>query len=138
MNAKTLADMLNGREIGDEITKAEEKLAKDAGLVVLFGYSDDNAEFRGAINDEVGCYDGGDLFATRSGVLEEHEDCECKYCGFASQKKKAVKIEAIWCDKQANCSWSYQTSIPHETFTIKEDDETFCIGIVFSITDLPE
>lgn len=51
--------MLNGREYGDEITREEEAMAKAHGLVVVFGYSDDNMEFCGAITDEVGCYDGG-------------------------------------------------------------------------------
>jgi hypothetical protein len=36
-----------------EINKAEERQAKDAGLVVVFGYSDDGVELRGAIHDEV-------------------------------------------------------------------------------------
>ena len=29
-------------------------LAKELGFVVVFGYSDDNAELRGAIDDEIG------------------------------------------------------------------------------------
>ena len=37
----------------------EERLAKENGLVVVFGYSDDNIELRGAINNEAGCFDGG-------------------------------------------------------------------------------
>ena len=41
MTAKELAELLNGREYGNEITSDEEKLAKESGLVVVFGYSDD-------------------------------------------------------------------------------------------------
>lgn len=54
MNAKEFAAMLNGREYRREITKAEEKEAKAAGLIVAFGASDDNLELRGAVDDEIG------------------------------------------------------------------------------------
>ena len=56
MTMETLAAILDGREIGSEITKAEADQAKAAGLVVVFGASDDLMEFRGAIYDEIGCY----------------------------------------------------------------------------------
>ena len=61
MTLKEFAKMLDGREYLHEITKEEEALAKEFGFVVVFGYSDDNAELRGAIDDEIGCYDGGVL-----------------------------------------------------------------------------
>lgn len=38
-----------------------------------------------------------------------------------------------------NPCWSFETEIPHETFRIYEDgedNELFCVGIVFSIYDL--
>lgn len=43
MIAKELAQLLNGRQYGKEITQLEEAEAKRSKLVVLFGYSDDNA-----------------------------------------------------------------------------------------------
>ena len=46
-----LAETLNGNEIGNEITKEQEQQAKENGLVVVFGYSDDNMELRGALYD---------------------------------------------------------------------------------------
>lgn len=48
--------------IGNELTRDEEELARENNLVVVFGYSDDCAEFRGAIADEVDCFDGGRVF----------------------------------------------------------------------------
>ena len=45
MTLKEFAKMLDGREYLHEITKEEEALAKELGFVVVFGYSDDNAEF---------------------------------------------------------------------------------------------
>ena len=84
MTAKELAEMLSGREVGEEIVMGEERDIKDAGLVVVYGYSDDNVEFCGAINDEVGSYDGDTVYLTKNGILEGPacscaEDCECPY-----------------------------------------------------------
>lgn len=136
MTAKELAQMLNGAEYGNEINRYEEQMARESGLVVVFGYSDDNAEFRGAIDDEVGCYEGGTIRLTKEGVIQE-PDCgeeDCKY--FKECVKDAKTIEAVWCDDASGASWSYKTDIPHEIFNIYEDGELFCDGIVFSVEDL--
>lgn len=111
MTLKEFAKMLDGREYLHEITKEEEALAKELGFVVVFGYSDDNAELRGAIDDEIGCYDGGVL---------EHDDLP-------------AVIYADWCPEDIDCSWAYGTSIPHENFNIYEDGELYCVGIVCDI-----
>lgn len=136
MTAKELAPMLSGAEYGNEITRYEEQMARENGLVVVFGYSDDNTEFRGAIDDEVDCYGGGTIRLTKEGVIHE-PDCgeeDCKY--FKECIKGAKTIEAVWCDAEHGAPWSYKTDIPHETFNIYEDGELFCVGIVFSVEDL--
>ena len=135
MTAKELAEMLTGREYGMEITSVEFDRAADARLVVVYGYSDDNVEFAGAIEDEVGAYEGTTIYLTPAGVLQE-PDCDrddCPY--FAKEREKAKTIKAVWHDKGGPC-WTFETDIPHETFTIMEDGEPFCVGIVFSVEDL--
>ena len=112
MTLKEFAQMLDGREYGHEITKEEEILAKELGFVVVFGYSDDNAELRGAIDDEIGCFDGGVL---------EHKDLP-------------ATIYADWCPEDIDCSWAYGTSIPHEKFYIFEEGSLYCVGIVCDIS----
>lgn len=47
-----------------------------------------------------------------------------------------VEGEALWCKTFSNCSCTYKTTIPHETFCIWEDNEQYCIGIVFSLDEL--
>lgn len=111
MKISDFAEGLNGREYLNEITPFEEQRAKELGFVVVFGYSDDCAEFRGAIYDEVDCYDGGRIF--------KYGD---KY------------VDAVWCDGEY--SWTYDTNIPHTTFDIYEDGEKFCKGIVFDKREL--
>ena len=61
MTAKELAEILSGREVGNEIGGPVAQWAKDASLVVVYGYSDDNVEFSGAIDDEVGAYEGATI-----------------------------------------------------------------------------
>lgn len=111
MTISDFAKILNGREYGKEITPLEVQKAEELGFVVVFGYSDDNAEFRGAISDEVDCYDGGRVFEIGD-----------KY------------IDAVWCDGEY--SWTYDTNIPHATFDIYDDGDKFCRGIVFDKREL--
>ncbi len=101
------ARMLNGAEYGREITCKQEWLAKGLGFVVVFGRSDDLAEFRGAIQNEVDCYNGGRIYTDGN-----------RY------------IDAVWCGGE--CDWTYDTNIPHATFAIYDDDGEYCCkGIVF-------
>lgn len=134
---KEFAEMLSDRSIGEEICKDEKRRAADLGLVVAYGYSDDNVELRGAIDEEVGAYDGTTIRLTKTGVLQgpacdSAENCECPY--FAAAKNAAKTIEAMW--GAGGVSWTFKTDIPHETFNIYEDGELFCVGIVFSMEDL--
>lgn len=135
MTAKELAEMLSGREVGNEIGGPVVGWAKSAGLVVVYGYSDDNVEFCGAIDDEVGAYEGTTVYLTPTGVLQE-PDCgrdDCPY--FVEKREKAKTINAVWHDEGGPC-WTFETDIPHETFTVMEDGKPWCIGIVFSMEDL--
>jgi hypothetical protein len=133
VNAKELAALLNGREYMSEVTEHESREAKDAGLVIVHGYSDDNMEFDGAIHDEVSCYDGGKAYLTPAGLLyNECDNDECPH--YEKLKAKAATITANW--DSEGYSWTYTTSIPHETFEIMEDGEKYCRGIVFALADV--
>lgn len=134
MTKEKLAAMLNGREYGNEITQEEENAAKAAGLVVVFGYSDDNAELRGAIYEEIGVADeGSEIFVNKTGLLTN--ECENEECPYLEElKKQCAVIEPLW-DKEGY-SWIYKTAIPHATFNIVEDGEKYCRGIVFSLADV--
>ena len=112
MNIYEFASGLNGRAYDSEIiTTFEEQRAKELGFVVVYGYSDDNAEFRGAYEEEIGCYDGGRVFK----------------CG-------EYYIDAVWCEGEF--AWTYNTNIPHATFDIFDDEEKYCKGIVFELKDM--
>ena len=135
-----LAETLNGNEIGNEITKEQEQQAKEAGLVVVFGYSDDNMEMRGAFYEEFGCYNGGEIKFTKDGKEIDEDDMEVleKY----NAVPKLNTIEAVWDEGydtgegDERCSFQYKTEIPHSTFRIMEGGDLYCVGIVFNIADL--
>lgn len=131
LTAPQLAAILNGREYREEMTKEEEIAAKENWLVVLFWCSDDNAEFRGAIDDEIGCFNGGDFLLDSEWLLEVcEEDC----IHYQKAVENAKKITAHWDSEWY--SWTYETNIEHSTFEIFEDGEKFCRWIVFEIADL--
>lgn len=138
MNAKELASAVTGREYIFDLTPDEAKQAKAAGLVVVFGASDDLIEFRGAIFDEGGCYGGRTIIFDAKGVLpswDDASDSEESAEDYFKRKAKARTIEALWA-KEPGYSWTYRTDIPHETFEVVEDGEPYCRGIVFSLSDM--
>lgn len=62
MDKKELARLIDGREYGYEPFHDVRQTAKEAGLVIVSGASDDLMEFDGGIYDEGGCFDGGKVF----------------------------------------------------------------------------
>jgi hypothetical protein len=133
MNIKEFTSKLNGTQYGSEM-RQEIALAKCLGFVIVYGHSDDCMEFAGTIDDEVGCYDGETINITADGIMKECED-NCKYYRKALESSR--EIEAIWCGKDSDgWSWTYKTDIPHETFEMMDDEERYCLGIVFDIRSL--
>ena len=142
ITAKELAEKMNGRQYGNETTEEIEKQAKENGLVIVFAYSDDNCEFRGAIDEEIPCWNGEFIYFNKDGSNFTKEDGET-FLTLHKDKEahENNEIEAVWCEKEKvylgddYFSWTYKTEIPHETFNIFEDETPFCRGIVFSLSD---
>lgn len=145
MTKEELAEELNGIEY-DDLSGGNSRWqeARQNNLVIVFGYSDDNAEFRGAIFDEVGCYEGGDICFTKSGKFPDEEQLDAID---AIERDLGIKIDlplskikAVWCPKDEKgeiiASWAYETNIPHSVFDVVEGNELYCKGIVFSLSDL--
>jgi hypothetical protein len=127
------AERLNGSVYGDEGSRLLWAEMKAAGLVAVFGASDDLMEFRGAVEDEVGAYDGTTAYMTGSGLFVS--ECECDDCPYAKRAMKgAAPIDAKW--DSGGFSWQYDTAIPHAKFEVFEDGEPYCEGIVFALADV--
>ena len=129
VDIREFAKSISEKEYGfSQFNKGEEQTAKENGFVIVYGCSDDLMEFRGAIDDEGGCFDGGKVYFDRNGVCEFAED-EGNYPNW---------IKSIWCGGETDglgreIIWTYETEIPHETFMIYEGREPYCRGIVFSV-----
>jgi hypothetical protein len=114
MNKLTaIKEKLNGEEYPLTVSDGMQAYCADNGIVIVFGQSDDLMEFNGAIDDEIGAYEGGVIYINDKQL--DHTE--------------GLKIEALWCD--GDIAWTYKTEIPHETFDIMEDGEVFCKGIIF-------
>lgn len=126
------AAKLNGREYGREGDQTLWDELKESGLVAIFGYSDDGAEWRGAIYEETF---SEEIRVTNKGIPESKCSCDdCPY--FETLVKGAAIIRPIW--ERDDISWQFETSIPHATFDIMEDGDIYCRGIVFKLADAPE
>lgn len=135
MTAKELAQKLDGRQYRHEITIEEKNEAKAAGLVVVYGASDDLIELECAIYDEVGAWDGTTVYLTKAGIFRKPSDlCDevpgCPYCKAAMEACKKIR------GKFSDGVWKFTTDIPCERFTVYEDGDVYGEGLVFSINDL--
>ena len=138
MTKEELAERLNRTlNYPDEPSHDLQRIAKENNLVIVFGASDDLIEFRGAIYDERGCFEGGEFLVDDKGLLPFREEIydDDILCNYFERKKKVKKIIAIWDDYKIPC-WRYETEIPHVNWEYQEDNRPYCIGIIFSLSDL--
>jgi hypothetical protein len=145
MKKEALVEIINGRNYRDEMNKEEEQIAKESGLIVIFGASDDLTEFRGAINDELDATDGAIFIIALPGT-----EVLCDDDGETYRKAKKLeaiqvetwsleqknRVESVWCPDELDCSWLIKTDLPHASFDIMEDGELYCRGVVIDVLDL--
>lgn len=138
MTKEELAALITGREYGAELTEEEEARAKEAGLLVIFGASDDLTEIRGTLSDEAGANDGATHRIDAQGFLPswdsiDHDDeDECEV--YLKRKGGGIEVRAKW--GEGDYSWVIETDVPHATFEIVEGDEKYCRGIVIDAREL--
>lgn len=141
MNKEELAKLLDQRDYGHEMDDHEELEAKKSGLIVIFGASDDLMEFRGAIDDELGAFDG----ETACLFKKNNEWNVLRHDEFYEEREKAQEyginlrhheIEAVFDPGDPECTWLIKSEIPHATFDIMEDGDLYCRGIVIDTKDL--
>ena len=131
LTPKQAAATIDGREYCEEINADEIARLRESGLVVVYGASDDLIEFRGAWYEEE--YGPKVVHVNERGPLQSRceEGADCPY--FKDTLANARTIEAVF--DEEGFTWVYRTDIPHETFVIMEDSDTYCRGIVFAASD---
>lgn len=134
---------LDGREYGRELKKEDRERAKELGIVIVYGASDDLCELDGALCDEIACYDGGAAHLSQGGVLENiiRLKCACdetEDCPLAQQVIQYGNVLQIrWCADDADgYAWDYKINVPSAPFRIYDHGEKYCRGIVFFKDDL--
>lgn len=136
MEKEELANKLNNLKLQYPAKIPSELLTEAASdsLLIVYGMSYDIMRLSGAIDDEVSCYNGGYAYILAGELLVSDCDAvdDCPY--FKKEKSKSSSIEAIWGER--GVPWRYITSIPHSEFSIWEDSEEYCRGIVFSLVEM--
>lgn len=127
MTKEELAKRINGREYRNEVTPLDVKQARESGLVIVYGASDDLMEFEGAISEEFGT----EAFFDNEGNQLGRCDDECIHSKRAFEKANKVKA-----NYNKDGVWNYVTDIPHAIFQVFEEKNLYCNGIVFDIKDL--
>ena len=139
MNMEEFAKSLDGREMGKELTKEEEQIAKENGWVVVFGHSDDCIELRGLIHDELYRNRNPDKFwFSAHGPMKkwedvDHDDEEEMEDYFENKYNAIGKLDVHYGSTFDGeyFTWVFDWGWPHDVFRIYEDGEGFCLGIVF-------
>lgn len=134
-----MAKLLDGHELRgfDDVVAQYQESAAEIGLVIVFGASDDLMELRGAIDDEVDACGGGSAFIS-DGALLLNKCGEGDFCPyFRALQAKAFEVIAVWCGSAEPYVWAYRLGAEHATFTILEDGEPWCRGVVFALADIP-
>jgi hypothetical protein len=139
MTAEQLANKLDGCT---EISDTDKLIARDNNLIIVYGYSDDNIEFEGAIRDEVGAY-GGETVFFKDGDLLHDCDEPCEHCSVGDDKVHAKVLTAHWSEESDGKEYSWVmeagNGINAYSFDMREnaeDDEYFCKGLVFNKEDI--
>lgn len=132
MTLKEYATKLNNREYKNpQFTDEELQIAKDHNFVIVTGFSDDLVELNGAIKDEADCWEGA--------TIRIKAEKNGKILNSSTKTPNIVRIKINWYkdkDSQGNTiSWTYETSVPHESFMIYENGEPYCRGIVFALPE---
>ncbi len=140
-----LAASLDGCQYRQELNAEWSKIAKQAGLIVIYGASDDLMEFGGAVYDELGAPCEALLYKHNSGVnvvdndsdiIRQIEDDFLLYQALGAMMDRHNLVAAKWCPVGFAGEWLITTELPHAAFDVMNEDELYCRGVVISIADL--
>ena len=134
MACKELAEVLDGIDYDDAI-EARLTNAKEKGLLIINGASDDLTEFYGAWRDEAGL---GEIIIDAKGILPSVDEIRDSdeaddIVAWGVRRKAAKTIRAKFGDNGHEYDMG---DIPHATFRMLEDGNLFSTGVVLHISSL--
>lgn len=143
-NLNTIASLLHGAEMSDkDLMKRVSGMAKDLGVVIAHGYSDDLCIFSGAWDDDYCVYgeDGEftDIPITKNGILKNKcDDDKCPY--FEKEKCAAAKISISpnFAITSSGPRWNLTSETIHSLMhaVINEDGMPFTEVLIFYAKDV--
>lgn len=101
----------------------DKELAVEHNIVVAYGASDDLLELCGAVDDEIGAFNGCKIYLSQKLNVKR-----------MSKHGARVEVHAKWNDTASDGDpcWVIETDSPCQAdFMIYEDGEPFCRGVVF-------
>ena len=144
MKKEELAKLLNGREYRSEMTREEEKQAKENDLLICFGASNYHLGLRGIIYDKIDAWGGGtaSIVLKKDNKIDLMNGCDSESIQDLFEENDLafnlpiVKIEAVWWPDDNEPSWVIKSKIPHASFDIMGNKRVYCRGIVIEKADL--
>ena len=111
-------------------------MAKEAGIVMAFGASDDLCEFIGAWDDEVGVYDAAKIPISCDGVLKSDCDSDdaCPY--FKRIAASATKLSISFKNNTPNWLLGLSDNILHVKAILTEYGKPFTEVLIFFAEDI--
>ena len=159
-----LAKLLDGNEDGDElendVIKDVEGFCAERNWLIVFPYSDDNVELRGAYDDELGAWDGTILRFVKAGDFymdEDDEECYHKasknmFVAINEQEINEIKksignwldyngliIEVLWePDGLPDYAWAYHAlgNVDYAEFNILSDGEPWAQCLIIDLNKI--
>ena len=115
MNIKEFAKQIDGFEYPARELNKFDNIARESGLVFIYGMSDDLLEMGGIIDDEIGAWEGHKMKVGTRGV----------------------NLELVWSpENKPGASWEVRVDCKHEVFRIMEDGIVYCYGAVIHKDEL--
>lgn len=135
LTKEELAKILDEMDARDYRIERNARIAADNNLVIAYGASDDLLELKGAINDEIGAYDGGQAYIKDGELVTPCDELCEQHCPDLKQIEDTADavIKAYW--DEGDCPWFIEANVPYAPFFIYEDGP-FCRGIVIDLDEL--
>lgn len=147
MTKEQFAELLNGNECRYEMTYQQEQTAKQNNMLVMFGDSHGMINLRGAITDEIYAPHGGDFALILKGeTFSDDEDLSISHESECAQvlllsddydhedNQRLICVE--WFNKEEYLEWRIDSKIPHAKFTIYDEGDAYCDGIIIDLDEV--
>lgn len=140
---KQIQELCNGIEYSRDIPKEAKELAKENGIVVIVGGSDDLMYAYGADSyltdycEHSEGWDGCDLakHASDKKLRKESKQLGLKIFWCGKIEKTGETIDGYNTRESGGFSYKVADDIEHLTFKVLEENDVYCTGIIIKLPD---